>query len=130
MPSKSFYRTYVAFYASYGYYDSRGDWVEGYTDPLFKKVNIQPFKDGEMLTFTEKAGFYNKGYKVVYFKGELVFPEDPPEDSEISLFYDGVWYQVQGSMDFTTPGRGPKHYKMLASKYATPPNIPEPTFPS
>ena len=130
MPNRSFYRTMVAFYAKYGQYVN-GRWEEGYTEPLFKKVNFQPFKDGEMLTFDESTTYYTKGYKKVYFRGPLEFPENPPDDAEILFFYDGLWYQVQGDMDYTTPGRGPKHFKMLAVKYAdgTEPTIEEPTFP-
>ncbi|WP_168016601.1 hypothetical protein [Halomonas salinarum] len=130
MPNKSFYRTMVAFYASYGGYVN-GRYEEIVTDPLFKKVNIQPFKDGEMLTFSESTTYYTKGYKKIYFRPPLDFPETPPEDAEIIIFYDGDFYQIQGDMDFTSPGRGPKHMKMLAVKYAagTEPDITEPTFP-
>tara|TARA_B100000700_G_scaffold246505_1_gene275443 strand:+ start:24380 stop:24775 length:396 start_codon:yes stop_codon:yes gene_type:complete len=131
MPNKSFYRTKVAFYASIGYRDPNTNrWVEGYTAPLFKKVNIQPFKDGEMLTFNESALYYTEGYKKVYFRPPLDFPENPSEDAQILFFFDGDFYQVKGNMDFTTLARGGKHVKMLAVKYSSSnvPDIEEPTL--
>lgn len=133
MPNKSFYRDYVAFYKMYGYYDNYGNYVSGYTEPFITKVNIQPFKEGEMLTFTESTTYYQKGYKKVYTREFPTFTEETPEDSEF-LFYhakDGEFYQVQGNMDYQTPARGPKHFKFLAVKYpdADTPDITPPTFP-
>ena len=121
------YRTTVAFYAQYGQYVN-GRWEEGYTEPVITKVNIQPFKDGEMLEFNTATTYYQKGYKKVYFKEYPVFPENPPEDSQIIFYYDGLFYQVQGDMNYTTPGKGPKHYKALAAKMDTQPDIEEPTL--
>lgn len=124
MPNKNFYRDHVAFYAEYGYRDPlTGSWIEGYTDPVIQRVNIQPFKDGEMLTFAESTTYYQKGYKKVYTKELPVFPENPPENSAILFYFNGEFYQVKGSMNYTTPGRGPKHYKLLATMY---PNGTEP----
>ncbi|SDO37016.1 hypothetical protein [Vreelandella arcis] len=131
MPNRSFYRTPVAFYASYGFRDpDTGRWEEGYTDPLIRKVNLQPFKDGEMLTFGESTTYYTEGYKKLYLRGELSFPENPPDDSEIVFYYDSAFYQVKGNMDYTTPGKGPKHLKMLAVKFAsgTEPDITPPVI--
>lgn len=116
MSIAAFYRTYIPFVQSRSFYqDGRPEEVQ--TPPTWVKVNVQPFKQGLVVDPTLAGTIYND-WKTIYTRNLPEFDlEGIPPNADLMgtyAYYDGRWYTVTATQDWTTPGRAPKHYKYLA----------------
>lgn len=116
MSIAAFYRNYIPFVQQWSYFDF-GETVTAQTPPTWVKSNIQPFKQGLMFNLTEVGTVYND-WKTIYTRVIPVFDlEGIPPTATLNgtyAYYNGRWYAVTATQDWTTPGRAPKHYKYLA----------------
>lgn len=116
MSIAAFYRNYVPFVQEWTYF-SFGETVTTQTPPTWVKVNIQPFKQGLMSNLTGYGTVYND-WKTIYARVIPVFDlEGIPPTAALNgtyAYYNGRWFAVTATQDWTTPGRAPKHYKYLA----------------
>lgn len=116
MSIAAFYRTYIPFVQEWSYYD-RGVAVNAQTVPTWVKVNVQPFKQGLMFDLKDVGTVYND-WKTIYTRVIPVYDlEGIPKTATLNktyAYYNGKWYAVTATQDWTTPGRAPKHYKYLA----------------
>lgn len=116
MSIAAFYRTYVPFVKTYGYFvDGRA--VEVQTPPTWVKINLQPYKQGIQLDVTQSGNIY-KNWKTAYARTIPVYdlsgiPSDAKMNGEY-FHYKGQWFAVTADQDWTTASRAPKHYKYLA----------------
>lgn len=117
MSIKQFYRTNVAFVELYTIYVD-GEPVNTYTPPVWTKGNLQPFKQGTMVGTTAEYLTVFTDWKTLYVKNK---PETdrtgvPPtaQFGGTYFYYDGQWYSFTAEQNWTTAGRGVKHWKVLA----------------
>jgi hypothetical protein len=133
MSIAAFYRNWFPFTQRYTYFDE-GDLVEGFLPLVYVKGNIQPWKQGLIGTLTETGVIY-KDYKSLYLKNFPVFdtsgvPVGATLDENPVVYWDGKWFDVNGNQDWTSPGRAPKHHKLLCIRRPVGPGddpIPDPT---
>lgn len=122
MSIAAFYRDWVPFVTSYGYYVD-GRFETFVTQPYFVKGNIQPFKTGTMFSLSEFASSY-KNYRTLYLRQPPVYADLPPQATQVQTFayitgntqvgeVQG-WYLIIASKDYTRAGRAPKHYEYSA----------------
>ena len=116
MSIAAFYRTYIPFVQNWSYYN-RGEPVNVQTPPTWVKVNIQPFKQGLVFNVADVGTIYSD-WKTIYARNIPEFDLEgiPPTASLLGtyVYYNGRWFSVTATQDWTTPGRAPKHYKYLA----------------
>lgn len=130
MSIAAFYRSYIPLVATYTIL-SEGRQVLYYTPPQWMKCNMQPFKQGFMTELTEVGNIW-RDWKVLYMRQQPVFDlTDIPEEASYSsthAYYEGRWYAITATQDWSTAGRAPKHLKYLAVAVKTPdaPEIPVP----
>lgn len=127
MSIAAFYRNWVPFVTTYGYY-VEGDFVTFTTDPFFVKGNIQPFKNGTLFTL-EQYGTVYKNYRTLYLKDLPQFGNLPPQATQIKTYayiegntqvgFTQGWYVITAAKDYTLAGRAPKHYEFDALYTAT-----------
>lgn len=116
MSIKQFYRSNIAFVQMYSMWVD-GEAVNTYTKPVWYKGNVQPYKDGNMVTLEEALTRFQQ-WRVLYtkFKPEID-TTDVPTDAQYGatyFYFEGNWYKYQAEQDWTTAGRGVKHWKVLA----------------
>lgn len=119
MSIAAFYRNWVPFVTTYGYYVD-GDWVAFTTAPYFVKGNIQPFKQGTMFSL-EQYGTSYKNYRTLFLRHAPLYNDLPPQAEQVQTFayIEGNtqvgsvsgWYTIIASKDYTTAGRAPKHFE-------------------
>ena len=129
MSKKALYRIDVAFIQAYSAF-SDGESVTSYTDTVWTKGNIQPYKQGFTVESTE-AGYRYNDWRVLYVKE---FPDfdlsSVLPDAELFrtyVYYEGNWYYVQSDQDWSTQARGVKHRKLIIEKTLAPEGIATPT---
>lgn len=130
MSIKQFYRTNVAFVELYSYWED-GESINSYTNPVWTKGNLQPFKQGNMVGTTDDYLTVFTDWKVLYVKTRPVTDKTgvPPQAvyGATYFFYNGDWYIFTADQDWTTAGRGVKHWKILAfTADAITDDLPEP----
>lgn len=111
MSIAAFYRQWVPFISEYSLVNQ----PTIRSEPVWIKGNVQPFKKGQVLDYTE-YGTIVKNYKTLYTSKEPDYEIDLPEGyrKERDLFYHkGRWYACNSFEDFTTLGRAPKHIKWM-----------------
>lgn len=129
MSKKALYRIDVAFMQAYSIY-SDGESVTSYTDVVWTKGNIQPYKQGLTVESVD-AGYRYNDWRVLYIREMPEFdlsnllPNTEP--SRVYVYYEGNWYYIQSDQDWSTQARGVKHRKLLIEKTQPPEGVATPT---
>lgn len=117
MSMKQFYRTNVAFVEMYTQWID-GRTVNSYTPPVWTKGNLQPFKQGTVTGTTTDFLTVFTDWKILYVKNKPEIDSSAiPPDATLGgtyFYYDGEWYAFTAQQNWTTAGRGVKHWKVLA----------------
>lgn len=127
MSIAAFYRNWVPFVTTYGYYVD-GDFQEFLTEPFFVKGNIQPFKQGTLFSLADYGTSY-KNYRTLYLRDLPAYGDLPPQATQVKTYawiegnsqvgQQRGWYVVIASKDYTKAGRAPKHFEFDALYTAT-----------
>lgn len=127
MSIAAFYRSWVPFVTTYGYY-SEGDFITVTTDPYFVKGNIQPFKQGTLFNLADYGSSY-KNYRTLFLRKLPQYIDLPAGAQQVKTYawisgnsqvgQQEGWYVVIASKDYTKAGRAPKHYEFDALYTAT-----------
>lgn len=130
MSKKGLYRTDVALLQSYSRNDGGGENIATYSEVVWVKGNIQPWRQGVVFDISQTGIRFND-YRVLYTREMPLLPPTVPlqpktQKSLLHVYVEGKWYVVDGEQDYTTQAKGYKHYKLLLMKSPKPEGIPDP----